>query len=77
MYDVKQQNTKKLDVLLDYEYLPRMGWTKDVNSLYVFRMNRHQNHLDFLLVDANTAKSRVLFTETDKYYLDVMITPTF
>ncbi|MBJ10891.1 MAG: S9 family peptidase [Flavobacteriales bacterium] len=77
VYDVNQQSTKKIDVLLDYEYLPRMGWTKDVNSLYVFRMNRHQNHLDFLLVDANTAKSRVLFTETDKYYLDVHDNTTF
>ena len=77
VYDVKQQSTKKIDVLLDYEYLPRMGWTKDVNSLYVFRMNRHQNQLDFLLVDANTAKSRVLFTETDKYYLDVHDNTTF
>ena len=77
IYDIKQQSTKKIDVLLDYEYLPRMGWTKDANNLYVFRMNRHQNHLDFLLVDANTAKSRVLFTETDKYYLDVHDNTTF
>ena len=77
VYDVKHQSTQKIDVLLDYEYLPRMGWTKDVNSLYVFRMNRHQNQLDFLLIDANTAKSRVLFTENDKYYLDVHDNTTF
>ena len=77
VYDLKQQITQKLDVLLDYEYLPRMGWTKDANILYVFRMNRHQNQLDFLLVDANTAKSRVLFTETDKYYVDVHDNTTF
>ena len=77
IYDVEQQITQKLDLLLNYEYLPRMGWTKDANTLYVFRMNRHQNQLDFLLVDANTAKSRVLFTETDKYYLDVHDNTTF
>ena len=77
VYNVKQQSTKKIDVLLEYEYLPRMGWTKDANSLYVFRMNRHQNHLDFLLVDANTAESRVIFTETDKYYLDIHDNTTF
>ena len=29
IYDIKQQSTQKIDVLLDYEYLPRMGWTKD------------------------------------------------
>jgi len=77
IYDVEQQITQKLDLLLNYEYLPRMGWTKDANTLYVFRMNRHQNQLDFLLVDANTAKSRVLFTETDKYYVDVHDNTTF
>lgn len=77
IYDVEQQITQKLDLLLNYEYLPRMGWTKDANTLYVFRMNRHQNQLDFLLVDANTGKSRVLFTETDKYYVDVHDNTTF
>ena len=77
VYDLKQHSTQKLDVLADYEYLPRMGWTKDANILYVFRMNRHQNHLDFLLVDATTTKSRVLFTETDKYYVDIHDNTTF
>ena len=77
IFDLKRQSTQKLDVLLDYEYLPRMGWTKDANCLYVFRMNRYQNQLDFLLVDATTTKSRVLFSETDKYYIDVHDNTTF
>ena len=40
-------------------------------------MNRHQNHLDFLLIDATTTESRVLFTETDSYYIDIHDNTTF
>ena len=67
LYDVKQQSTQEIDVLLDYEYLPRMGWTKDNKNLYVFRMNRYQNKLDFLLVDATTGKEYTAFTGSGIY----------
>jgi dipeptidyl-peptidase-4 len=77
LYDLKSQQTKEINVGKDFEYLPRMEWTKDANSLYAFRMNRHQNHLDFLLIDAQTAESKVLFSETDKYYIDVHDNTTF
>lgn len=77
LYDIASGNTKNINVGEDFEYLPRMGWTKDPNTLYVFRMNRHQNQLDFLLVNANTVNSRVLFTETDKYYVDIHDNTTF
>jgi len=33
-------------------------------------MNRHQNELDFIITNTN-GSNRVLFTETDKYYIDV------
>jgi len=34
-------------------------------------MNRHQNKLDYLLADALSGKSKVILTETDKYYIDI------
>lgn len=71
LFDTKTKKIQEITVLEDFEYLPRMGWTKDPNSLYLLRMNRHQNHLDFLLIDATTTESRVLFTETDAYYIDI------
>lgn len=77
LFDTKTKKTQEIAVLEDFEYLPRMGWTKDPNSLYLLRMNRHQNHLDFLLIDATTTESRVLFTETDSYYIDIHDNTTF
>lgn len=77
LYDVANKSTQEIDMGTDFEYLPRMGWTKDANTLYVFRTNRHQNQLDFLLVDATTTQSRVLFTETDKYFVDIHDNTTF
>ena len=77
LYDTKTKITQEIAVLEDFEYLPRLGWTKDPNSLYLLRMNRHQNHLDFLLIDATTTESRVLFTETDSYYIDIHDNTTF
>ena len=62
LYDTKTKITQEIVILEDFEYLPRLGWTKDPNSLYLIRMNRHQNHLDFLLIDATTTESRVLFS---------------
>lgn len=77
LFDTKTKKTQEIAVLEDFEYLPRLGWTKDPNSLYLLRMNRHQNHLDFLLIDATTTESRVLFTETDSYYIDIHDNTTF
>ena len=77
LYDTKTKITQEIAVLEDFEYLPRLGWTKNPNSLYLLRMNRHQNHLDFLLIDATTTESRVLFTETDSYYIDIHDNTTF
>lgn len=53
------------------QYIPRIRWTQDANTLCVLRMNRHQNKLDYLLADAQTGNSRILMTEEDKYYVDI------
>ena len=31
------------------QYIPRIKWTQDANSLSLIRLNRHQNHLEHLL----------------------------
>jgi dipeptidyl-peptidase-4 len=54
-----------------------MGWTKNEDILFVSAMNRHQNELDFILCNTSTNNSRVLFTETDKYYIDIHDNTTF
>ena len=53
------------------QYIPRVRWSQDANTLCVLRMNRHQNKLDYLLADAASGKTRVMMTEEDKYYIDI------
>jgi dipeptidyl-peptidase-4 len=45
-------------------YLPRIQWTKNANLLSVRRMNRLQNKLDLLHVNATTGQATNVLTET-------------
>ena len=58
-------------------YIPRIKWTSDPSVLCVFRMNRHQNHLELLLANAESGKSKVLLEEENKYYVDINDDLTF
>ncbi|MDQ7053377.1 MAG: DPP IV N-terminal domain-containing protein [candidate division KSB1 bacterium] len=44
-------------------YIPRIKWTKSPRTLAILRLNRDQNHLEFLLADVVTGSTRVLFEE--------------
>ena len=52
-------------------YLARVDWSKDGRLLYVQRESRDQQRLDVLAVDPETGKSRVLFTETSKAWINL------
>src|SRR5690606_8474093 len=59
------------------QYMPRVKWTQDANTLSGMRMNRHQNHLEYLFADANTGDTKVILEEKDKYYIDINDDLTF
>ena len=48
-----------------------MNWTKSNDLLYILAMNRHQNELDFILYNTANSSSKILFSEIDKYYIDI------
>jgi dipeptidyl-peptidase-4 len=50
-------------------YFPRIRWTKDPNTLCIFRLNRHQNHLELLAANAKTGDTEVFFSERNEYYI--------
>jgi dipeptidyl-peptidase 4 len=71
---VYQLNEKKnIQVLKDaeYEYIPRIKWTKQNESLCVFSMNRLQNHLVLNKVNAATGESTVWYEEKDAAYVEI------
>ena len=53
------------------QYLPRIQWTKDPNTLSIQRLNRHQNHWELLLADSKTGKISLSMEEKNEYYIDV------
>tara|TARA_B100001142_G_scaffold326653_1_gene382579 strand:+ start:1780 stop:3933 length:2154 start_codon:yes stop_codon:yes gene_type:complete len=77
LYNLKENKKKNIYFDKDYEYIPRIKWTNDPNRLVIFGVNRHQNELDFIVVDASDLSSKVLFTEKDKYYIDIHDNLTF
>ncbi len=58
-------------------YIPRIKWTNDPNILSVQVINRHQDNLDLLFVDARTGAVRVVLNEKDNAYIDITDNLTF
>jgi dipeptidyl-peptidase 4 len=71
LYSIKDKTKTLIYTEKDYEYIPRIKWTNDPNILSMIGLNRHQNRLDFILVDSKDGTNKVLFTEEDKYYIDI------
>ncbi len=71
---------KSIDVNLDGAeeyYIPRIKWTNNPNELCVFKLNRHQNHLQLFKVNAESGKLSLLMEEKNKYYIDIHDNLTF
>ena len=78
IYDTKSKKTIKINLGKNPDqYIPRIKWTQDPNVLCVTRMNRWQNHLELILVDAKTGSTRLLMEENNKYYIDLHDNLTF
>lgn len=58
-------------------YFPRLEWTHDPRYFTVQRLNRLQNELDILYVNAITGEHRILLHEENPYYIDVTDNLTF
>lgn len=76
-YDIEKKRSKYIYTEEDYEYYPRIKWTKHPEILVLFGMNRHQNKLDFILANAKDESNNVLFSESDKYFIDIHDNLTF
>ncbi|MCQ2302209.1 MAG: S9 family peptidase [Bacteroidales bacterium] len=78
VYDLATGKSVKMDTGKETDiYLPRIGWTKDANTLAIQRLNRHQNHLEILAANATTGESRVFYDETNDCYIDITDDWTF
>lgn len=78
IYNLNDQETSQVD-LSDYHdfYIARIGWTKEDNTLATLILNRHQNQIDLLFVDGNTAEKKLILREIDKAYVEQPEMPPF
>lgn len=78
MYDVATEATQEID-LGDYSdfYIPRIKWTNKDYILSAQVLNRHQDQLDLIFVNAEDHSTKVVLTEKDEAYVDVTDNLTF
>lgn len=72
IYKLNDKKTIKIETGAEKDqYIPRVKWTGNAGTLCVLRLNRHQNKLDYLMVNSEDGSSKVILTERDKYYIDI------
>lgn len=70
VYDLESDKTMAMEIGEESDqYIPRIKWTSDPGVLSILRLNRLQNQLDILHADASTGESKVVYSETNKYYI--------
>lgn len=57
--------------------IARVGWVPDSKSVYVARMNRIQNRLDFLLYAVASGESHTVYKESDSFWINIEGDPLF
>lgn len=72
IYNVITGKSTKVDLGTETDiYVPRIRWSAQGNMLAVYRMNRLQNHLEILFVNAANNTQTTIYEETNKYYIDI------
>ena len=72
VYDLETKKITTVDIGKETDqYIPRIKWTEDANTLALYRMNRHQDKLELLLADAANGQTKVIYTEENKYYIEI------
>ena len=77
IFNVNTAANMKVETGADIDqYIPRIKWTKSNDKLVVMRMNRHQNHLEFLMTDLSKVQpfiveTKVIFDEKADTYIDI------
>jgi dipeptidyl-peptidase-4 len=72
---VNNAQTSWMKITVDQKngsYLPRMEWAANSRELIAQRLNRDQNQSDILICDAKTGNSKIIYSEKDPAWIDVL-----
>lgn len=71
LYELASGSKVKADIGDETDiYIPRINWTKNPELLAIQRLNRLQNQLDILHVNAKTGSSTPILTDKSSTYID-------
>lgn len=71
IYNLESKKMQDVDIGQEKDqYIPRIRWTASPDNLCVFRLNRLQNKLELLFADPQTGKTKVIYEEENKFYID-------
>ena len=71
IYSLNDKQKTRVDIGKEADiYIPRIYWTKNPNLLSVQRLNRLQNQLDILHVNAGSGSSEIVLTDKSERYID-------
>jgi len=71
-YSIESGITKSMDIGNETDiYIPRIQWTNSDEALSISRLNRLQNHFELLIANPENGKTNVIYSETNKYYVDI------
>ena len=72
IYNLDNSTQKEIDLGSDKDiYIPRMQWTADANVLSLVKLNRLQNKMELIHVNAQSGESKVILTEESDTYVDI------
>ncbi len=72
VYNVISATDQLMDIGKETDqYIPRIKWTYDANTLSIVRINRHQSKLELLLNNAITGEAKIIYTENSDTYIDI------
>ena len=78
IYSLNTKGSKQINIgKYDNFYIARLKWTNDPNLVSIQVLNRHQDNLDLLFIDAFSGNASVVLNEKDKAYVDVTDNLTF
>ncbi len=72
IYNIESEKVIQIDLGPNQDiYIPRIFWTNDPNQLFVYKLNRHQNHLMVYSVNAITGELQQVIDERSAYYIEI------
>jgi dipeptidyl-peptidase 4 len=72
IYEIISGKKVKADIGTEKDiYVPRICWTNDPNVLSIRKLNRLQNHLEILHVNASSGTANIVLSEKSDTYVDI------